>query len=146
MPEPTFSTQLIGQTEKALNAILGRLLAGTGVSEPEWVILNITAMADVGSDAELTRRIAGTLKVETDVAAEQISELERRGFLAKSRDGLALSDTATEILTRIRTQVVELTGRLWSDIHDNDLGTAARVLALVLSRANDEIAALQEPR
>ena len=38
---PTFGTQLIGQTEKTLNAILGRLLAGTGLSEPEWVTLTV---------------------------------------------------------------------------------------------------------
>ena len=32
---PAFGTQLIGQTEKTLNAILDRQLAGTGVTEPQ---------------------------------------------------------------------------------------------------------------
>ncbi len=38
---PAFSTQLIGQTEKTLNAILGRLLAPTGLTEPQWVTLTV---------------------------------------------------------------------------------------------------------
>ncbi len=42
---PTFSTQLIGQTEKTLNAILDRLLAGTGLNEPQWVTLTIALMS-----------------------------------------------------------------------------------------------------
>jgi hypothetical protein len=32
---PAFGTQVIGQTEKALNAILERQLAGTGLTEPQ---------------------------------------------------------------------------------------------------------------
>jgi len=38
---PTFSTQLVGRTEKTLNAILARLLAGTGLTEPQWVTLTL---------------------------------------------------------------------------------------------------------
>lgn len=38
--EQTFGTRLIGQTEKALNAILNRELEGTGVTEPQWVTLS----------------------------------------------------------------------------------------------------------
>jgi hypothetical protein len=32
---PTFSAQLLGETEKAANAILDRLLAEPGLSEPQ---------------------------------------------------------------------------------------------------------------
>jgi hypothetical protein len=38
---PAFGTPIIGQTEKALNAILARQLAGTGITEPQWVTLVI---------------------------------------------------------------------------------------------------------
>jgi hypothetical protein len=37
----TFSTQILGQTEKALGAILDRQLAGTGLTEPQWVTLSL---------------------------------------------------------------------------------------------------------
>jgi hypothetical protein len=38
---PTLSTRVIGQAEKTLGAILGRQLAGTGLTEPQWVILTL---------------------------------------------------------------------------------------------------------
>ncbi len=34
---PAFGTQIIGQTEKALNALLDQQLPGTGLTEPQWV-------------------------------------------------------------------------------------------------------------
>lgn len=37
-PQP-FSPRLIGQTEKAMNALLDRELGGTGIAEPESVTL-----------------------------------------------------------------------------------------------------------
>jgi hypothetical protein len=36
-----FGSQLIGQTEKALVALLRRSLEGTGLSEPQWVTLRV---------------------------------------------------------------------------------------------------------
>lgn len=56
---PTFSAQIIGQAEKTLNVILGQLLAGTGLTEPQWVALTLTAASDgtAGRD-QLTGRVA----------------------------------------------------------------------------------------
>ena len=34
---PVLSARVIGQAEKTMNAILDRLLAGTGLTEPQWV-------------------------------------------------------------------------------------------------------------
>ena len=49
MPDyPALTPRVIGETEKTLNALLGRLLAGTGVTEPQWVILSV-AVASGGS-------------------------------------------------------------------------------------------------
>ncbi|WP_164842402.1 hypothetical protein [Actinoplanes solisilvae] len=42
MPEIPFGAQLIGRTEKALNALLERELSGTGLTEPQWVALTLT--------------------------------------------------------------------------------------------------------
>ncbi|HEX3831588.1 MAG TPA: hypothetical protein VHW04_06425 [Solirubrobacteraceae bacterium] len=58
---PSFSPQVIGQTEKALNAILKKLLAGTGLSEPQWVTLTLTVMSGGAVDRdELIGRVAGS--------------------------------------------------------------------------------------
>ena len=41
-----FGPQLIGETEKTLNAILRRVLQGTGLSEPQWVTLRLAGQLD----------------------------------------------------------------------------------------------------
>ena len=41
-----FGPQLIGETEKTLNAILLRFLDGTGLTEPQWVTLRVANMLD----------------------------------------------------------------------------------------------------
>src|SRR5947209_17104613 len=68
---PTFNTQLIGQTEKTLNAILGRLLAGTGLSEPQWVTLTVAVTSGGSIERHaFVSRIAGALKIsETEAQA-----------------------------------------------------------------------------
>lgn len=75
---PIFSTQLLGQTEKTLNAILERLLAGTGVDEPQWVTLTIAVTSGglVERDA-LASRVAGSLKLSDAQARARVDELAR---------------------------------------------------------------------
>lgn len=41
-----FGPVLVGQTEKTLQALLRRTLAGTGLSEPQWVTLRLAHMLD----------------------------------------------------------------------------------------------------
>jgi hypothetical protein len=61
---PQFGTQLIGQTEKARNAILDRQLAGTGLTETQWVTLTLAVMSGATIDrASYIRRLAGALKM-----------------------------------------------------------------------------------
>ena len=47
-----FGPRLIGETEKTLNALLCRLLAGTGLTEPQWVTLRLADLLDGSVDAE----------------------------------------------------------------------------------------------
>src|SRR5579872_6694816 len=73
---PTFSTQLIGQTEKTLNAILGRLLAGTGLTEPQWVTLTLAVMSSGTTDLPaFAGRLADALKISDADARARIDEL-----------------------------------------------------------------------
>src|ERR1700759_4130435 len=73
---PMFSAQLLGQTEKAANAILDRLLAEPGLTEPQWVTLVITAM-DAGAldHGQLADRVADTLKMSRPEAEALVAEL-----------------------------------------------------------------------
>ncbi len=140
---PTFGTQVIGQTEKALGAILDRQLTGTGLTEPQWVTLSV---ALAGNDAldrdQLSGRIAGVLKVSEPEARARIAELADARLL-DAPDGTGsptrLTDAGRQLHARIRAAVTEITQRLWGDLPTDDLATAGRVLSIVLERANTEL-------
>jgi hypothetical protein len=71
---PTLSTRVIGQAEKTLNAILDRQLAGTGLTEPQWVILTLAVTS--GGTAErdqFTRMVAGALKISEAEARARVA-------------------------------------------------------------------------
>lgn len=143
-PTPAFGTQIIGQTEKALNAILERQLADTDVTEPQWVTLTIAVMSGGTIDrAQFVSRVVGALKITDAEAQARMDELAAAALLeAVERDGERVIVTAagSDLHARIRTAVSEITQRLWGDLPAEDLATAGRVLATVLERANAELA------
>ena len=139
---PAFGTQLIGQTEKTLNAILDRLLAGTGLTEPQWVTLTLTAVSGgtLGLD-QLTGRVADTLKVDEAAARARIGELAAARLLATGETGqVAATDAGQAQWNEIRAAVTQITQGLWGDLPAEDLATAARVLSTVRARANEVLA------
>jgi DNA-binding MarR family transcriptional regulator len=141
---PTFSTQLIGQTEKTLDAILDRLLAGTGLTEPQWVTLTLA----VSSGGTLDRtgfisRVADALKISDADARARIDELAAAQLLVVPEGAgspLGVTDAGRQLHARIRSAVVEITDRMWGDLPAADLAAAGRVLTTVLERANAELA------
>ena len=141
---PTFGTQIIGQTEKALNAILDRQLAGTGLTEPQWVTLTIAVMSGGSPDASaLATRVAGALKVSDADAQARIEELAAAKLLEVrdfDRSAARVTHAGNELHGRIRRAVTEITQRLWGDLPADDLAVAGRVLATVLERADSELA------
>jgi hypothetical protein len=67
-----FGAALIGQTEKTLNAIPDRQLAGTGITEPQRVTLTLTVVGGGTIDrAELIRQISGAAKFSEASVAER---------------------------------------------------------------------------
>ncbi|MEQ4303456.1 hypothetical protein ABNF97_19065 [Plantactinospora sp. B6F1] len=137
-----FGTALIGQTEKALNAILDRQLAGTGVTEPQWVTLTMTVASDRPTDrAELIRRVGGATQFSHAAVAERITELTAAGLLRDNGDGrVQVTDEGQARWTQVRTAIGPITQRLWGDLPAEDLATAGRVLGVVLDRANAALA------
>jgi DNA-binding MarR family transcriptional regulator len=141
---PTFNAQILGQTEKALNAILDRELTGTGLTEPRWVTLTLTVMSGgtVERD-ELVDRVAGGLKVSEAEAQARVGELAAAGLLqAPQGEGsrVTLTEAGRELHARIATAVAPITQRMWGDLPAEDLATAGRVLSTILARANAELA------
>ena len=139
-----FGTQLVGQTENALDALLDRELAGTELSSPQrWVTLTVVVMTGGAIDRDqLVSRVAGALKLSQDDAAAHVDALVESMLLRATegaRSEIQLTDDGRELHTRIRTAVGDITNRLWGDIPEADLTVAARVLNTVLSRANSEL-------
>jgi len=139
----TLSTQVIGQTEKALNALLDRLLAGTGITEPQWVTLTLAVTGGEALSADaLAEKAAHSLKVDQATAHRRITELAGHGLLRIGRDGgVEITERGQARWSEIRAAVTRITGELWGDLPEDDLATAGRVLSTVLSRANALLAA-----
>ncbi|WP_242891454.1 hypothetical protein [Actinomadura litoris] len=141
--DQTFGTALIGQTEKALNAILDRQLAGTGITEHQWVTLTLAVVGGgVVDRAELIRRVSGAIHVGEASVDERITELTGAGLLQADGDGrVQVTGEGRERWTRVRAAIVPITQTLWGDLPDEDLAVAGRVLNIVLDRANTVLAA-----
>jgi hypothetical protein len=139
---PSFSPQIIGETEKALNAILERLLAPAGLTEPQWITLSVTAASGGAVEREqLVARLVAAAKFSEAQAQARISELAAAQLL-EAPDGspVKLTDAGRELHGRIRAGVIPITKRMWGDLPAEDLATAGRVLSIVLARANAELA------
>lgn len=120
----TFGPQLIGETEKTLQVLLLRALAGTGLDERLWVALRV---ADQRDEAALRDRLADRAHFED--AAALIATLEQRGLVADD----ALTAGGRALLEQVLAKSAALSGPIWDDIDDAD--AAARALSEVLARA-----------
>ena len=140
---PTLTPRVIGQAEKTLNAILARQLAGTGLTEPEWVILTLAATSGEppGRD-QFTRTVADALKISEAGARARIGAMVTAQQLQITGEGSAVTVTgaALQVHERIRAATVSITQQLWGDLPAGDLATAGRVLAIITERANAELA------
>jgi crotonobetainyl-CoA:carnitine CoA-transferase CaiB-like acyl-CoA transferase len=120
----TFGPQLVGQTEKTLQALLRRALDDTGLTERQWVSLRL---ADQPDGIALRDRVADQAKFED--ADQLVTALEQRGLVANdapTADGYAM-------LERVLAKSATLSGPIWDDIDGAD--GAAHALTVVLTRA-----------
>ena len=136
--DTTFTPQVLGETEKALNAILYRELDTVGMTEHQWITLRLT-MAAGGEIAreQLVGRLAGALKAGAAEAEARVDELVAAGLLGSSDDGVvAATEAGAHVHARIRGTVGEITRRLWGDLPADDLEITGRTLRTILERAN----------
>jgi hypothetical protein len=140
---PTFSPQVLGLAEKTLNAILDRQLAGTGLTEPQWVTLTLAASGAATRRDQLAGRVAGALKVSGEQARARIAELAAAQLVAApDGDGavVKVTDAGQQLYGTVRAAAGQITQRLWGDLPAEDLAVAGRVLSIVTDRANAELA------
>jgi hypothetical protein len=136
---PPLNTQVIGQAESALGALLEPLLAGAGITFQQWLILTVTTASGGRTDrCQLVARISGARKVDPAAVESAIAELAAAG-LAADTGPLALTDSGRDVYQRIRGAVDELNAELFA-FPSEDLATAGRVLSIVTARANAVLA------
>jgi hypothetical protein len=125
-----FGPQLIGETEKTLNALLLRLLEGSGLTEPQWVTLRLADLLDGEVDTDgLVAAVAERAHFQD--AAKLVGELTARGLL----DDGGLTSAGRELTTAIQATIATQTAPIWDDLPPDDVAAATRVLNEVVLRA-----------
>ena len=125
-----FGPQLIGETEKTLNALLHRFLRGTGLNETQWVTLRLAGLLDgsVGTDG-LAAAVADRAHFADAVGL--VNELTDRRLLAEGR----LTAAGRELTTAVQTTITTETAPIWENLPPADVAAATRVLHEVVTRA-----------
>jgi hypothetical protein len=140
MPDyPPLSPQVIGQAESALGALLEPLLARTGITFQQWLVLTVTAASGASIErGQLAARISNARKVDGATVQAAIADLAAAGVV--TADGpVTLTDAGRARYQGIRGALEEITSRLF-DFPAEDLATAGRVLSIITSRANAVLA------
>lgn len=122
-----FGPQLIGQTEKALNALLATVLAEDDLSEPQWVTLRLTEQFDgTGPLEEFVHA-----RTHRSDAPEMLAELRHRGLIG----GEALTERGRTLVARIGDAIAVAAGPVWADLDAAEVAQAQSILNRVLERS-----------
>ncbi|SCG44816.1 hypothetical protein GA0070609_1538 [Micromonospora echinaurantiaca] len=130
-----FGPQLIGQTEKTLNAILTTIL-GDRLTEPQWVTLRLASLLEqeISTGDDLAQAVADRARFGN--AGELVRGLTTAGLL---RDG-RVTAAGRRLVAEIQAQTAERVAPVWADLPADDVAAAARVLNEVLRRARAVLA------
>jgi hypothetical protein len=125
-----FGPQLIGETEKTLNALLRRFLEPIGLTEPQWVTLRLARQLDgtVDNDGLVT---AVTDRAHFSNAADIVGQLTASGLL----EGGVLTNSGEELIADVLDTIAEGTAPIWGNLPEADVESATRVLNEVIARA-----------
>jgi hypothetical protein len=130
-----FGPQLIGETEKTLNALLSRYLEGSDLTEPQWVTLRLADMFDGSVNAEGLATAVGDRAHFPD-AANLVAGLTSRGLLANGR----LTTAGCDVIGAVQARIANGTAPIWDSLPDDDVAATARVLNEIIHRARAVLA------
>jgi DNA-binding MarR family transcriptional regulator len=148
-------TRDIGQAERAMRALLERLLDEAGLSFAEWTVLVFLDGAGPLTTGELVRRQVGGRVAPEAGARAAVDRLLSRGLLAPANDtrgagrlggedgNLKLTPTTAgeAVYLPVRINVERITGELYGDLPQAALEATHRTLAEVFRRADARLVA-----
>jgi hypothetical protein len=129
MPTP-FGPQLIGEAEKTLNALLGRFLEGTALTEPQWVTLRLATMLDGTVDAGGLALAVYDCAHFSD-AKELVRALSQRGLIEDGR----LTVAGRQLTDATQATITTTTAPIWEALPADDVAATTRVLNAVVAEA-----------
>jgi DNA-binding MarR family transcriptional regulator len=143
MSSPTPSlTESIGRTERTLRALMDQVLATTGGTFHEWVVLNL--VADNGNEIErsqLSTRLANALQIDDTMAEATLADMADERLLQPApRSAVALSDAGRKRYERIRSAVDQTTASLYAGLTADDVAITRRLLTTISERADIRLA------
>jgi DNA-binding MarR family transcriptional regulator len=106
------------------------------LSFAEWVALTILTAAATLSRPDLVTRIAAARVVPPGAEPELIAEMIGKN-LVQSEERIIITEQGRAVYAPLRRSVQDITGRLLSDIPDEDIAAARRVLETVTQRAGN---------
>lgn len=127
-----FGPQLIGETEKTLNGILMRVLAGSELSEPQWVVLRLAGQNAAAAD------LAGLVaeRARFPDAASLVAALGARGLVADDR----LTAQGVRLVADLQARIAEITAPVWADLPEAEVAATERTLNAVIRRGREVLA------
>ena len=136
MTTPVLNGQVIGEAQRAAQALLDRLLATTGTTFYQWVGLNaIATRSGTATRAEVERLMVDGLRVDPGIVTRTLDELTA----ARLVEGGSHTEAGRARHASIRDGIAAITARLYGDLPPEDLAVAGRVLTTVTARARAEL-------
>lgn len=137
--------QLLGRAENAHRALLGRILADTGITYHQWVALTLTAVGggSVRRD-QLIQRMADALKIDDVTVTDCLRELTASGLLEPESidpSPVRLTGRGQDQYRELRQVVDEVMKRVYAGVSAEGMQAAGRVLAIITQRVDAELAA-----
>jgi hypothetical protein len=141
-PLATLNPSIVGQAEKAHNAVLDRVLAGTSLDERQWITLQLASAAGAGTSvSDLVARVSAAAKFSPAVVEAAIEALTGAALLDRSADDkVTVTAAGTALVGQLRAKAAEFIGRAYGQIPAEDLAIAARVLATITATLSEDLA------
>jgi DNA-binding MarR family transcriptional regulator len=139
---PVLTGQDIAEAEGAVQGVLEHALAGTGTTSREYVVLRVLAVrGPFHPPASLHDFLASQrqLALSPAAVAELLAGLQARGLAtgtARDDPGPAqLTEQGAELFRSLAEAVAPATRQVFTDIAQEDLATAHRVLRQIIEQA-----------